>query len=300
MDAFQPITLEDKRVIDTFLNQYPHNEGSECTFSNLFIWGKSEGIKYSIQDDCLLLHANDKSCMLMAFAEEDRLSRAIDLAVEAMRVRGEPFLMRSIPEWYKLRMEALFPGRFVFTREPHHDDYIYSAERLITLAGSKLHGKRNHINKFMSLYGDRYAYMPYDGVHFDACMALEEMWARAQAEGGTLSCVLEDEVESVRRALMGMDALGLRGGVLLVDGVVRAFTIGEKITDNMALIHVEKADASFQGAYAMINREFISHAFCGIEFVNREEDMGDEGLRRAKRSYSPVRMIEKYGAQLAE
>jgi hypothetical protein len=300
MDAFAPIALADKRVIDGYLKLYPFNQGSECTFSNLYIWGKAEGVRYAIEDDCLILYAFERRCMLMAFAREDRLCRAIDLAVEASSALGAPFLMSSIPGWYKEKMERLFPGRFAFVREPHHDDYIYDAQSLRTLAGGKLHGKRNHINKFLSLYGDNWAYAPYEPGRLDECMALEAAWARAQVGGGALTKTLRDEAESVRRALEGAAALSLTGGVLEVGGKAEAFTLGELIAGDMALIHVEKANAAVPGAFAMINREFIARAVPDAQAVNREEDMGDEGLMRAKKSYCPVRMIEKYGARLAE
>jgi len=305
MDAFRPIMIEDKPTVNPYLLQYPCNEGSECTFSNLYIWGKAEDIRWAIEDDCLLLRIQekgDKPCMLMALAPEERLDRAIDLAVESMHNRGDAFRMVSLPAWYVERMEKLFPGRFVFDREPHHDDYIYSGESLRTLAGSKFHGKRNHINKFQSLYGERCAYETYSDAHFSGCMALEENWALMQSdrEGITPAAarLIAEEAESVRRALTGAGALGLTGGVILVDGIVRAFTLGERIRENMVLIHVEKADISTQGAYAMINREFLEREFPDAAFVNREEDMGDEGLRRAKRSYGPIRMVEKFGARL--
>lgn len=301
MDAFQPISIDDRQIIQSYLWMYRFNEGSECTFTNLLIWGKAEDIRWASLDGCLLLRVGAKSenpRMLMALAPEERLYRAIELAVDSMQSRGEPFQMTSLPGWYVERMETLFPGRFVFTREPHHDDYIYSAESLRTLSGSKLHGKRNHINKFMSLYGERCSYMPYSPEYEGACMRLEENWACAQAGGGALTQALEDEVESVRRALQNAGALGLLGGMILVDGKVVAFTLGERIADSMALIHVEKADVQIPGAYAMINREFIEREFPDVSYVNREEDMGNEGLRRAKRSYCPVKMIEKFGATL--
>ncbi len=117
MDAFSPIALEDKRTLDAYLSLATQNEGSECTFSDLYIWGKSERIQWKVRDDCLLLHVGERTaspCMLMTFARDEHFGRAIELAISCMRERSEAFRMCCIPLWYKERMEALFPGRFVF------------------------------------------------------------------------------------------------------------------------------------------------------------------------------------------
>ena len=298
MESFRPVDIADRELLQQFLTRYP-NEASECTFSNLFIWGNGDGIEWAVRDDVLLLHAmvgGVKPCMLMALADHSRIGAALDAAVAAMEERGEPFHMRCLPQWYCRLMEEARPGRFCFEREPHHDDYVYRVEDLINLSGKRYHGKRNHVNRFLQEYGDRYIYEAFTPALAQECMELHMQWYRAHRDTGSPG--LREECESVERALFNAGALGLVGGVVRVDGKVQAFSMGESITDQMALIHIEKANAEIPGLYAVINREFLAHSFAAKTFVNREEDMGDEGLRRAKQSYHPARMIEKFGARL--
>jgi hypothetical protein len=182
----------------------------------------------------------------------------------------------------------------VFTREEHHDDYIYETKSLIELPGRDLHGKRNHINKFHNLFENRYEYKPYDRSMFADCMDAYFRWFEEQGDAE-----LDWERDSVERALRHVDELELKAAVISVDGKIEAFTVGERITRDTALIHIEKANYNVAGLFTVINQMFIENTFSDTIWVNREEDMGIEGLRRAKRSYKPARMLVKYGAVLA-
>ncbi|MDR3051812.1 MAG: phosphatidylglycerol lysyltransferase domain-containing protein [Oscillospiraceae bacterium] len=298
MITFRPIELADKETLLRYLRLYPDNEGSECTFSNLYIWGQTDGIGWAIEDDCLLLHGRRQDgmpCMMMAFAPRARMCCALGAGITAMAERKEAFCMSSLPAWYCDLMADCRPGFFVFEREPHHDDYVYNTADLLNLPGRDFHAKRNHINKFTSMYEGRYDYLPYTPDLAEACMAVYDRWAATQGDAATFA----GERLSVHRALRHAQALGLVGGVLRVAGRVEAFSVGERITGDMALIHIEKANADIPGLFTMINREFVRNAFADTRWINREEDMGLEGLRRAKRSYNPARMIEKYSAVLA-
>ncbi|MDR0396398.1 MAG: phosphatidylglycerol lysyltransferase domain-containing protein [Oscillospiraceae bacterium] len=306
--AFAPVTIEDKPLLAQYLRRFPENEGSECQFSNMFLWSPAERIEWAVAGDALLLRTRFRGvdpsaapqpdcapCMMMVFAQPDRLCEGLELAVESMQSRGETFRMCSLPEWYVRRMDACSPGRFVYAREPHHDDYVYDARSLITLSGKPLHAKRNHVNKFLAVYGERFEYERYHPSRLSECMDAYDRWLGEKGE--TLELCAERG--SVERALRYADMLGLEGGMIRVDGVVEAFTLGERITADMALIHVEKASPGIPGLFATINQMFLQNEFPDITWVNREEDMGIEGLRKAKRSYHPARMIDKYGATLA-
>ncbi|MDR1263961.1 MAG: phosphatidylglycerol lysyltransferase domain-containing protein [Oscillospiraceae bacterium] len=296
--VFTPVTIADKSLITRYLRYFPENEGSECQFSNMLLWSLSDHIEWSVVNDALLLRTrtrNDTACMMMVFTQPERLCEGLELAVESMQERGEEFRMCSLPEWYVRRMDACSPGRFAYTREPHHDDYVYEASALISLSGKALHAKRNHVNKFRSTYGGRYQYEAYHPSFFAECMDAYNRWLDERGESPELCA----ERGSVECALRYADQLALKGGMIRVDGVVEAFTLGERITADMALIHVEKANLDMPGLFAAINQMFLENAFPDAIWVNREEDMGLEGLRKAKRSYHPTRMIDKYGATLA-
>ena len=298
MGSFEPVSLGDMPKITSYLQMYKGNEASEYSFTNLFIWSPGDQVEWMEGDGFMLLRTkpSTRTHYLMAFAPEDRTEAALEAAVAAAKADGERFSLHSLPEWYRERIQAILPERFVFEREPHHDDYVYAVSDLMSLAGKKYQGKRNHINKFMRVYGSRYAYAPYEQGMADACMEIYDRWLATKEE----TPALRSERESVRRALYHAAELGIAGGVILVDGRPEAFSLGERMTDDMAVIHIEKANPDIPELFALINREFVAHAFADLKWVNREEDMGDEGMRTAKQSYHPARMITKYRAALKE
>ena len=297
MGSFEPVSLGDKERITRHLRLYPQNEASEYTFTNLFIWEGADKIEWMEAEGFALFRTWPESVphYLIAFAEEGNLIQALETAIATAAESEFPFSMHSIPEWYRDKMNALMPGRFQFEREARLDDYVYRTDDLIHLVGKKYQSKRNHINRFMSVYGQRYAYTPYEQSLADGCMVIYDHWLASHPEPASL----DGERESVRRALYHADELGVEGGVILVDGKPEAFSIGERVTEDMAIIHIEKANLKIPELFSLINRDFAANAFAGLTWINREEDMGEEGLWRAKQSYHPARMIEKYHASLA-
>ncbi|MCL2121470.1 MAG: phosphatidylglycerol lysyltransferase domain-containing protein [Clostridiales bacterium] len=298
MASFEPIALGDRERLSRRLRMFPDNEASEYTFTNLYIWEGAENIEWLDTGDFMLLRTWPKGILhyLMAFAEDDKLEEALETAIRTAKADGRRFSMHSLPAWYCDKLRARLPGRFHFEREARLDDYVYHTRDLIELTGKKYQSKRNHINRFMSVYGRRYEYRTYDPAMADDCMEVYDSWLSTHEDPESL----QSERESVRRALYHAKELDTVGGVILVDGRPEAFSIGERLTGDMAVIHIEKANLRIPELFSLINREFSSHAFADLLWINREEDMGDEGLRRSKQSYNPARMIEKYHAVLAE
>ena len=296
MGSFEPVSIGDRARITRRLRMFPHNEASEYTFANLYIWEGADKIEWMETEDFALFRTWPKGELhyLMAFAEEDKLAAALEAAIASAGEEGRPFSMHSLPEWYRDMVVKHMPDRFQFDREARLDDYIYRSSDLISLTGKKYQSKRNHINRFMNVYGRRYAYAPYDAGLADGCMEIYDSWLETHQEAEELG----GERESVRRALYHAEELGLVGGVILVDDKPEAFSIGERVTDSLAVIHIEKANLRIPELFSLINREFTTNAFADVEWINREEDMGDEGLWRAKQSYHPARMIEKYHATI--
>lgn len=298
MGSFEPVSLEDRSRIESYLRLYEGNEASEYTFTNLFIWSPGDQVEWLEGDGFMLFRTKPqtRTHYLMAFAPEEKTGAALETAVAAAEADGERFSIHSLPEWYCDRIRACLPGRFVFEREPHHDDYVYNVSDLIQLTGKKYQNKRNHINKFMRTYGGRFSYAPYEPALADGCMEIYARWFSAKED----SPALRSERESVRRALYHAKELGIEGGVIFVDGKPEAFCLGERMSGDMGVIHIEKANPDIPELFAMINREFVTHAFPDLRWINREEDMGDEGMKTAKQSYHPARMIIKYRALLKE
>ncbi len=203
--------------------------------------------------------------------------------------------MRGVTENHKKDLEELFPGHFQFEEDRDYWDYIYLAEKLATLSGKKLHGKRNHINRFIEEH--TWSFQPITREIVPACMDMLAQWTTANAD--QLYDGVEEEHVAIVRAFENFDALDLEGGALFSGDRLIAFTIGEKIADDTFNIHFEKAYSDIQGAYPMVSREFVRQILARhpeIVYINREDDMGKENLRRAKLNYFPAFMVEKYTA----
>ena len=172
------------------------------------------------------------------------------------------------------------------------DDYIYSIQELIELKGRKFEAKRHHIRTFLRNTPD-FSYEVMNADNALECVPVTKAWLRRQQSDDE---ILQAETFAVEQALTQFAELNLSGGLIRIDGKIKAFTVGEALSEDTVVIHIEKADPEVVGLYQMINREYLAHSWSHMTFVNREEDMGIPGLRAAKLSYRPIRMVEKYRA----
>lgn len=297
MLQFQPVRLSDKAVIDSYLK--PHAfECSEFTFTNLIIWGQDEKIHWAEQDDVLYVRLQfsrkQQPFMFPPIPKSFDMDygKALEAAYAYFSAIGVSPRFRSVNGRFVELFQkhaplfSLIPDRNTF-------DYVYSAEDLITLKGRKYHAKRNHINQFTSQYS--FTYEPLTADRTKECMELYMSWLQEKDinEPGILG-----EMKAISFLLPNMEALQVKGGCIYVGGKLVAFSLGEQVKDDMAVIHIEKADASYTGLYALINQQFAEHAWSNMTYLNREEDMGIPGMRKAKLSYQPIKLIEKYDAVL--
>ncbi|MCI8667974.1 MAG: DUF2156 domain-containing protein [Lachnospiraceae bacterium] len=193
------------------------------------------------------------------------------------------------PEMYA-ELKEMYPGRFSIEYCRDNADYIYLVEKLASLSGKAYHGKKNHVNKFMKTHED-WSYEKMSRENMEECIQMVQQWC---IENGC--CDDRDKAAEICVCIDGIrwrEELGLTGGLIRTgDGIV-ALTLGEPLNQDTFVIHFEKAFSGIQGAYPMINQQFILHELMGYKYVNREEDMGLDGLRKAKESYKPVMMAEK-------
>ncbi len=195
------------------------------------------------------------------------------------------------------RLVSELEGAIDFHVEPTRDqfDYVYRSEDLIKLAGRKYHAKRNHINKFRRSHP--FTYVPFTNEHLEPCLELADSWCAWRRCEEDLNLV--GEWDAVREALTHFEALQIVGGVILVEDQVKAFALGELLNEEMATVHIEKADPEIPGLYAVINQQFCENCWPDVPFVNREQDLGEPGLRKAKLSYYPDHLEEKFQVRLA-
>jgi len=190
-----------------------------------------------------------------------------------------------------------YSGQFEMESDRDNFDYVYLADKLISLAGRKLHSKKNHLNAFRKLYPEA-KYMQITPEILPACKAELEKWYASHIEAMPDSQFIPWERDAILELFADWDYFQLKGGAICLDGRIIAFSFGEQLNRDSVVVHVEKADPNIRGAYPAINQGFVEHEWNGMTYINREEDMGQEGLRKAKESYKPEKMIEKYNAKL--
>ena len=295
---FKPVTLADREWMAPII--YKENtRNADYSFVNIYAGGASYEARWTCVDGCLVIWTVIAGVDYYAFPlgadTDEKLRAVVDALLDHCRERGDELRLISIAPAQVPRLETLSPGRFAFTPRTELFDYVYSAERLSTLAGKKLHAKRNFIHHFEAEHEWKLEAMSAENIALWA--DLDSEWIIDQ-EGAALETALA-EVKAIRTALGNFDRLGLEGAFLYADGKPCAFTVGERLCEDTYVIHYEKADSSIVGAYPMINREFvrmIRQKFPALQWINREDDMGLENLRKAKRSYYPDFMEEKYKA----
>jgi hypothetical protein len=293
---FKPLGLEDRDIIRNLLWDY-QPETSELTFTNLFMWQSHYGYHWSLDRDWLQVVSISGRGEAWALAPVGPPPR-VDLCRQVLRwLRDEhdvadPAIARADP-----RLAAELAGHPEFVVEPvrDHFDYIYRSNDLVELAGGKYHAQRNHINSLGRSH--RYHYEPLREEYLSACLYLCARWCQVKKCDEDLS--LLGEWEAIGEVLSNFQALQLQGGVILVNDRIEAFSCGELLNENTAVIHLEKADPELRGLYAVINQQFTREAWAGVPFINREQDLGEPGLRKAKLSYHPHRLMEKFRIRLA-
>lgn len=295
---FRHITLEDKGAYESFLFDGALR-GCEFSFANLYLWGRQ---KISFADEGVLIFSQFDRRTVYPFPLGLRDVRvAINRIIADSQERGIPCRISGVLPEQKAILEELYPQRFRFHSDEAAFDYVYAIDDLAELAGKKYHAKRNHLNRFKESYPDcRAIPLSHENAHLAEEM-IEGWFEERLAENPNSDFHMERS--AIKKALRDFGELGLIGLLLVNHGEVIAFTAGSFLRPDTVDVHFEKGRSDVNGAYTAINYEFaryVREKFPSVKFLDREEDMGLEGLRRAKRSYRPNHMIEKYWACLLE
>ena len=297
MIPFKDVTLADRDTITSFTMK-SDRRNCDLSFSNLCSWRFLYDTQFAVVDNFLVFKfwAGEQLAYMMPVGTGD-LKAVLWELIEDARKENQHFCMLGVCSNMRADLEAILPEQFTFTEDRDYADYIYLRSDLSTLKGKKFQAKRNHINRFRNTYPD-YEYTPITPDRIQECLDLEAEWCKVN------NCDQQEGTGNERRALIyalhNFEALGLTGGILHVNSKIVAFTFGMPINHETFGVHVEKADTSIEGAYAMINYEFANRIPEQYIYINREEDLGLEGLRKAKLSYQPVTILEKYMACLKE
>ncbi len=283
--CFSGIGLADKPLIERVLRQRS-GRPSELTFTNLFIWQQHFNYSYCLRDDVLLIRGEDQGKPFLL----EPLGSGVtsDVVSTILKTHTGVAIERASETFCTKYLNN--DERFEIRDMRDHWDYIYARDDLAHLKGRRYHRKRNHVSKFVQNY--RFEYHRIDETKIDDCRAVMDEWCRDKHCEHDPGLCAEKEAATV--LLDHYTELELIGGLLEVSGKPVAFAIAESIDGHTALIHVEKAVRGLVGLYQAVNKFFCENSLKGFSFVNREQDLGIEGLRKAKESYFPLRMLKKF------
>jgi hypothetical protein len=290
---FTELTLEDKPLFEQLFTRVPPVI-SEFTFTNLFIWRHNYRPKISRLKNflCLLSDQGKNSFFFPPIGSGDAMECFRSL-LKYLGNKGIFPKIARVPETMVTQIDWKTSGM-----KPELDrnqcDYVYLVQDMVELKGRKYHRKRNHIKQFQEKYS--YQYIPLTPEWVPQCLQLQAEWC--DLKNCEVNPGLDNESLATREAFTHFEEVGVKGGAILIHGKVEAFTLGDSLNPETIVIHVEKANPAYEGLYPTINQAFLKYQGAGFTYVNREQDLGEEGLRKAKESYFPHHMVNKYTISL--
>ncbi len=297
MQQFKNIELNDKKTLQPYITASNSNS-SPSSFANMYIWDPAYPKAWAIISGFLVVRFLFTEGDVFAFpAGSGNIKECVNILKDYSASRGNKLSFLGLTKDNVDALTLLFPDEFEITSSRNAADYIYSAEKLASLSGKKLHGKRNHIHRFEEL--GLWSFVPIDENNLSECIKLKQTWSEKAKDERNIDA--SEEKCALNRAFDNYKALDFDGGILYLNENIVAFTIGSRLNSNTFDVNFEKALADIPGAFSMINREFVRYIlkkYPEIEYINREDDMGLENLRKAKLSYYPEILLEKYTAVL--
>ncbi|MBK5194515.1 MAG: DUF2156 domain-containing protein [Proteiniphilum sp.] len=299
MLQFKSIELKERESINSYLSKQNYRASDLC-FTNLYCWGKKFDTQFAVTDDWLFIRFkdNNKRISYLKPIGTGDIKKGLEIIQEDHTQFDTVFQIRGLTREMMDEIEAAMPDRFDYKLNRSVSDYIYTTEKLTHLKGKKLQSKRNHINRFKRENDWKYRSLTGNPALVKECKSMLDKWMDINIEEKDPSLLYDDFATTLM--LDNFEYLGLRGGLICVDNEIAAFTIGEPLTTDTIVVHVEKAFTSIHGAYTIINQQFAENEVSEFTYINREEDMGIDNLRQAKLSYQPDILLKKYNARFKE
>ncbi|MCE5195942.1 MAG: phosphatidylglycerol lysyltransferase domain-containing protein [Negativicutes bacterium] len=281
---------EDKALFDSFLSRTVR-DSYETSFATLYLWRKYTHLEYAIDQDLLILYHHKQD--FGSYYHPPYGYQKADLPEITRKLQAErptDFLYGEVDEHFAFELKEMMGDSIELIADRDDFEYVYLVEDLINLSGRRYHGQKNHCNTFVKRYQPTSTSISTPQVHAD-CYHLLQRWKEAK---GLADSELIAERCAIDEAMVLQEQLQLKSIAVYAEDRVVGFAIGEKLTEEMAVIHFEKADPTCRGAYAYLNQYFLATNFQQQRFVNRQEDVGDAGLRKVKTEYHPIKMVKKY------
>lgn len=299
------ITIENREFLEEYLNGYDYKT-SGLSFSALYMWKDINRFSWQQFGDYLCIagisHLELEDGIIEPFLfppltktgeyDPESLRQTIYAAKDYFEKKGAKFSLRLVPLHMTDIIKAACPGELKFIDDRPNYDYVYRTQELIDLKGRDYHAKKNHLNYFHKNYEYEYISLTSDMAD-DAMRFIDEFNQRKEVPEHEMQ-MLRMEEEAMEDVLRNLEKVGYMAGAIRIGGKIEALSIGGRLGKNTVTVHVEKANTEFRGLYQAINQEFCRSIGEFAKYVNREEDMGLPNLRKAKLSYKPVRMVEKY------
>ena len=296
MLSFKPMTLEDKENYTDYYQRCPARY-AEYTFFGLWGWNDTIPLDLAFEDGMAWVRSRGPQPGICApVGDWD----AVDWEEVLPRHFAPGDILYDVPEEMVLRLPDGLRSRLRIEEDRDQWEYVYSVQELIALKGSRYAHKRNRLRAFLSAYEYDWEYLPMLPEDFPAILDFQERWRMrkdARDDDSEEAESLYDEDLAIRAALENWDSFPFLGGILKVEDEIIAYTIAEELDSQTLDVRFEKAMDNYSGSYQAINQLFLKNQGAGYAWVNREEDMGEPGLRAAKLSYNPVKMLKKYRVQ---
>ena len=291
---FVPLDISHRGTIADALAAEPP-EASELNFAEIFAWHGVRQTQISELDGalCLFITRHGKPCFYPPLGAREPAA-AMRRMLLWQREQGEDGFVYGLTGRQAADAEAT--GELVAEEDPDNADYVYRTQDLIHLPGRRYDGKRNHIRNFLRSYDSAYAEI--DPQSLPAVIDFQRRWFAGSGRSDLPALAAEDQ--AVHELLRHFWDLPVVGASIRVDGRIEAFAIGSQLNPDTAMIIAEKANSEIRGLYQAMNQMFCENTLSGYAWVNREQDAGDAGLRRAKLSYCPHHMVAKYRVRLAK
>ncbi len=298
------ITIEDRPVLEEYLNGFEYKT-SGLSFSAQYMWREINRFSWDIVGDYMCIsgisHLELEDGIILPFLfppltktgeyDKESLRETIFRCKEHFDKQGQPFSLRLVPFHLVEIIKEAVPELSWKDDRPNYD-YIYLTQDLIDLKGRDFHGKKNHLNYFHKTFDYRYVKMT-SSMADDAMRFIDEFNKRKEVPASEME-MLKMEEEAMKDVFQNLEKVGYEAGAILIDDKIEALAIGGRLGNKMITEHVEKANVNFRGLYQAINNEFCKNTAAWAKYINREEDMGIPNLRKAKLSYRPVKLLEKY------
>ena len=297
MIPFQRVALAHKEAYNKILMS-SSNRGCEYSFANKYLWGVQQ---IAFVEGCIVSFAHFNGRSIYPYPIGQNRKAAIEAILDDAKERGIPCRITGMTDTDMEELESWFPGKFQFKTSRDDFDYVYAINDLADLRGRKFQKKRNHFNRFRTEHPD-YEVRELNPCNIHQALSMVDDWYRKRMKEDPDGDYLLENI-ALARAFQNSKALGMEGIVLLDGGQVLAVTMGSRLSPDTFDIHFEKAREDVDGAYNAVNCEFarfLREKHPEVAFLNREDDLGLEGLRKAKLSYNPHHLVEKHWAFLPE